>query len=73
MIAVIRLNPISYTSINCIRCEGQGFQNTWRASDFEIRLVAVLAANRIDRKNEIDAVPAISPYIRLGVILSTRC
>jgi len=28
------------------------------------------AANRIDRKNEIDAVPAISPYIRFGVKLS---
>ena len=35
----------------------------WIASDFEI---AVLAANRIDRKNEIDAVPAISPWIGLG-------
>jgi len=40
---------------------------TGRASDFEI---AVLAANRIDRKNEIDAVPAISPWIDLGAILS---
>ena len=39
--------------------------------DFEI--AAVLAANRIDRKNEIDAVPAISPYIRFEVKLSTRC
>jgi len=36
-----------------------------RESDFEI---AVLAANRIiDRKIEIEAVPAISPYNRFGV------
>jgi len=36
------------------------------ASDFEI---AVLA-NRIHRKNEIDAVPAFSPWIGLRFLLS---
>jgi len=41
-----------------------------RASDFEI---AVFAANRIDRKNEIDVVPAISAHNGLGVILSRTC
>ena len=38
-----------------------------RASDFEI---AVLAANRIDRKILIDAVPGISPWIRRGIFLA---
>ena len=38
-----------------------------RASGFER---ADLAANRIDRKNEIDAVPAISPHTRFGDKLS---
>ena len=33
--------------------------NTWRASDFEM---AVLAANLINRKFLIDAVPGISPW-----------
>ena len=51
--------------------------------DMELRFVtagecltlrfAVLAANRIYRKNEIDAVPEIYPNNGLGGILSTWC
>ena len=43
--------------------------NCWRGSDFEI---AVLAANRIYRKYEIDAVAAISPHIRFGTKLNPK-
>ena len=41
---------------------------TRRASDFQI---AVLAANLINRKILIDAVPGMSPHNPLGIFLST--
>jgi len=56
-------------------CERGGLEATVQ---YSCTVVAVLAANRIDRKNEIDAVPAISPWNDLGfklsrIILSRSC
>ena len=59
--------PWSVTISNFTK--GRGERLTLRYST----TVAVLAANRIDRKNEIDAVPAISPHTRFGVQLSRTC
>ena len=41
-----------------------------RASDFQM---CVFAANCINRKFLIDAVPGMSPYIPFGFILSRTC
>ena len=44
--------------------------SSWRASDFQM---GVLAVKLINHKILIDVVPTMSPYNRLGFILSRSC